>query len=168
MELHCSWINSLKNIWFFTIFACATFIFLIKNSDLLRIAQRQLKSWSASLLALIKYQKPGKFAESGDYSESFRSWGGTDRERMKGEITERMVCKGTAGWSWPNLRFLWLVSFRFGTWVPLFQLQPVELSCVCTAWAICKAFYFYFFLVEGRGMGEWVVGRVGCRVGERK
>lgn len=29
-------------------------------------------------------------------------------------------------------------------------------------------FFIFIFLVEGRGMGEWVEGRVGCRVGERK
>lgn len=89
-----------------------TFIPLIKNSGLLSITQRQLKSWSASLLALIKSQKPGKFAESGDYSESFRSWGGTDRERMKGEITERIVCKGTCRVEFTKLKISLTCEFQ--------------------------------------------------------
>lgn len=50
-DLHCSYIDSLKKkIWFFTIFAYAIFIVLIRNSDFLRITQQQLKSWLASLL----------------------------------------------------------------------------------------------------------------------
>lgn len=45
----------------------------------------------------------------------------------------------------------------------MFQLQPVLLSSVCTALSHLQGFLFliFIFLVEGREMGEWVVGGWG-------